>query len=400
MSHRRAHRLATFEVERPLQVVAGNNQTWVLEEVDGGAALSRVDHTGALTEVADLVGQSHVMAAYGDGLVVARVACDGDQCEETVTRVLVLDAEGSSIAEEEFAREPGSRVLRSPGRWHDMAPHGNGVVVSRSTCGGEECVETVTELLVLDGQGSTVSEHELSREPGWPADHDRGGELIGVSEGVAWLYTSDGLLAYDVQAGRTLDRGEVPDGLAAGFICLLGDGLYTVGPLDTQLPTEVWSDDSYEAVVRRLVDGTWQAVPDSQRSLTVGQLSTPECVGGALRVGRPATAGPAWSPSSGWEDREPALQFDEVGALTARGAENQLFVLERPGVVRRVFGGAQAPMSAETLQVPADIFVPPVGPSVHMLFDASATTLAGCVQQYRAEPTQPAADCWIASIDE
>jgi hypothetical protein len=104
---------ATFEVERPLQVVAGTNQSWVLEEVQGGASLSRVDHTGARTDVADLVGQSHVMAAYGDGLVVARVSCDGDQCEETVTRVLVLDAEGSTVAEEEFAREPGSPEAES-----------------------------------------------------------------------------------------------------------------------------------------------------------------------------------------------------------------------------------------------------------------------------------------------
>jgi hypothetical protein len=330
---------ATFEVESPSQLVAGEGQAWILTPDGNGAALSRVDHTGRSDE-----------------------------------------------------------VLRSPGRWHDMAPHADGVVVSRIACGGEDCVETVTTLLVLDRQGSTVSEHELAREPGWP-DYDRGGELIGVSEDVAWLNTSDGLLAYDVQAGRTLDRGEVPDGLAAGFICLLGEGLYTVGPADTRLPTEVRSDDSYGAVVRRLVDGNWQPVPGSQRTLTAEQLSMPECVGGALGVGRPATAGPAWSPSSGWEDREPALEVSEVGALTARGPENQLFVLERPGVVRRVFGGPEAPMSAETLEVPADIFVPPVGPYVTMLFDASATALVGCVQQYGDQSAQPAADCWIGSVD-
>ena len=331
---------ATFEVEEPSQLVAGEGQAWILAPDRNGVVVSRVDHTGRSEE-----------------------------------------------------------VLRSPGRWHDMAPHGDGIVVSRSTCGGEDCVETVTELLVLDWQGSIVAEHELSREPGWPAEYDRGGELIGVSGDVAWLNSSDGLLSYDVQAGRTLDRGQVPDGLAAGFICLLGDGLHTVGTVDTQLPAEVWLDDPYEAVVRRLVDGAWQPVPDSQRSLTADQLVTPECVGGALRVGRPATASPVWSPSSGWADREPALQHHEVGALTARGAENQLFVLERPGVVRRVFDGPEAPMSAQTLEVPADIFVPPVGPSVHMLFDASATTRAGCVLQYSAQSTQPTADCWIGSTD-
>jgi hypothetical protein len=138
---------ATFEVERPLQVVAGNNQSWVLEEVDGGAALSRVEHTGARTDVADLIGQSHVMAAYGDGLVVARVACDGDRCEETVTEVLVLDAEGSGIAEEELAREPGSPEAES-------------------------------------GSFDRV----------W---------LAGVDGKVIWLETSEGLVSYEPDSGRT-----------------------------------------------------------------------------------------------------------------------------------------------------------------------------------------------------
>ncbi|MBJ7453564.1 MAG: hypothetical protein JHC71_16000, partial [Blastococcus sp.] len=60
---------APFEVDGALEVVAGNDQAWVLATTDGGAALSRVDHTGQLTEVAELTGQSQVMAPYGDGVV-------------------------------------------------------------------------------------------------------------------------------------------------------------------------------------------------------------------------------------------------------------------------------------------------------------------------------------------
>src|SRR3954470_5520522 len=75
---------AAFDVERPLGVVAGHNQAWVLTDVDGGAALSRVEHTGELTEVARLTGQSHEIVPYGDGVVLARVTCGGDDCEDTV----------------------------------------------------------------------------------------------------------------------------------------------------------------------------------------------------------------------------------------------------------------------------------------------------------------------------
>ena len=65
----------------------------------------------------------------------------------------------------------------------------------------------------------------------------------------------------------------------------------------------------------------------------------------------------------------------------------------------RFVGGPGAPMSTQVLEVPADIFVPPVGPYVDMLFDASTTTLAGCVQQYGDQSVQPAAECWIGSTD-
>lgn len=104
---------ATFDVERPLVVVAGTNQAWVLSEVEGGAALSRVDHTGELTEVARLTGQSHEMAPYGDGVVVARVACGGDDCEDTVADVRALDPAGEVLAEEEIVRGEGAPYCES-----------------------------------------------------------------------------------------------------------------------------------------------------------------------------------------------------------------------------------------------------------------------------------------------
>ena len=252
---------ATFEVERPLQVVAGNNQSWVLEEVDGGAALSRVDHTGARTDVADLVGQSHVMAAYGDGLVVARVACDGDQCEETVTRVLVLDAEGSSIAEEEFAREPGSPEAES-------------------------------------------------------GSFDQVG-IEGVDGKVIWLETSEGLVSYDPDSGRT---------------------------------------------------GTGS--PDE---------GGPEWVSAAPRYFNPSAY---QSPPN----------FEAPPEAVAAGGDDQVFVHQGPGVVRRVRGPAGAPGSEEELRVPAEVFSRSVGEVASLYFDASATVVTGClVTEY------PAGRCSIGS---
>jgi len=104
---------ATFEVDRVLSVVAGQDQAWVLAEVDGGAAVSRVDHTGRLTEVARLTGQRHEMAPYGDGVVVARAACGGDDCEDTVAEVRVMDRVGDVVVEEEVARGEGAPYCES-----------------------------------------------------------------------------------------------------------------------------------------------------------------------------------------------------------------------------------------------------------------------------------------------
>ena len=252
---------ATFEVERPLQVVAGNNQAWVLEEVDGGAALSRVDHSGALTDVAELVGQSHVMAAYGDGLVVERVACDGDQCGKTVSKVLVLDAEGSTLAEEEFAREPGSP----------------------------------------------------ERESG---SFDRV-RLVGLDGEVIWLETAGGMVSYDPDSGRT---------------------------------------------------GT----------------------------GSPDKGGPEWVfAAPGYFDPNAHPSPSPLGApsdTVAIGRDDQLFVLQGPGVVRRVIGPPRAPVSEEELQVPAEVFTKPEGVGTSLFFDTSPTVVTGCVMT-----EYPAGRCYVGS---
>lgn len=99
---------ATFEVQAPFELVAGDGQAWILVQVEGGASLISVDHTGRSTVVARLPGQTHNMARFRDGVAVVRVACDGDECQETATKLLVVDGGGSTVAETEFAREPGS----------------------------------------------------------------------------------------------------------------------------------------------------------------------------------------------------------------------------------------------------------------------------------------------------
>lgn len=252
---------STFEVDAALEVVAGDGQAWVLATTDGGAALSRVDHTGQLTEVADLTGQSHVMAPFGDGVVVARVACDGDQCEETVAKVLVLDAGGSSVAEEEFTREPGPPEAES-GTYDQV-------------------------------------------------------QLVGVDGEVIWLETSEGFVSYEPDSGRT------------------GTGAPDTGGTE-------W----VAAAPRFFERDDYQSPP----SLTV----PPEAV--------------------------------------AAGRDDQVFVLQAPGVVRRVVGPPRAPFSEEELRVPADVFYQEFDAVPQFLFDTSPTVVVGCIAR-----EYPLSDCWLGS---
>lgn len=333
---------ATFEVDTPFQVLAGDGQAWLLASDDKGAALSRIDSTGRLDEVLELPGQGFGMAPYGDGVVVARAACDAEDCTETAVKVLALDFDGSTVAEAEFARRPGG-------------------------------IQDAGEV-----------------------------RLFGVRDDVVWLDTSDGLIGYDLSTGRTVAGVSSPQGVT----CLLDDGLHTLVPLDGQyFGHGGWSyagvpDPQYDVELQRLVDGEWTPVPGSVQPLTDQQFQLARCQGGGVDTGSGLDAGSVWSPRSGWVSRGPylaPLSLEVAPEPTTTGQGDQLFVLETAGVVRRWFPGSAGPMSSETLQVPADIFEQPFGPVVHMLFDASSSVSVGCVQQ----PEEPSVyDCWVGSVDE
>ena len=333
---------ATFEVDSPTQLMAGEGQAWLLTPDGSGATLSTIDHTGRVDDVLQLPGRGPDMAPYRDGVVVARVACDARDCTETAVKVLVVDGAGSTVAEAELARRPGG-------------------------------IEDAGEV-----------------------------RLIGVSEDVVWLDTSDGLIGHDVATGRAVAQVPSPQGVT----CLLAGSLYTLVPLDGEYfghPGLILAgapDPQYDAELHQLVDGRWTAVPDSVHPLTDWQLMASICQGGGVDTGSALEGGPVWSPASGWVSRGPylaPLSLEVAPEPTATGQADQLFVLETAGVVRRWFAGPDGPMSAETLEVPADIFVQPFGPGIWLDFDRSATVVTGCAQQVE---DLPLADCWIGSVGE
>jgi hypothetical protein len=157
---------ATAQVDRAVQVVAGVGAAWILTEEDGGAAVSRLDHTGELTEVVRLTGQSHHLATYGDGVVVARVACGGDDCEDTVAEVRVLDRTGETVAEEEVARREGAPYCESATCDTVDILGVNGDVVWLETY---DILPGATETFVSwdPGSGRTSSDRPQDRGEGW-----------------------------------------------------------------------------------------------------------------------------------------------------------------------------------------------------------------------------------------
>ncbi|WP_336031904.1 hypothetical protein [Geodermatophilus sp. FMUSA9-8] len=326
-----------FQVERPIQVVAGEGQAWLLTGEDDGAFLSRIDVAGRPTDVVSLPGQTHSMAPYRDGVVVTWFACADRRCSETVSKVLVLDGEGSTLSEQEYSRSPG------------------------------------------------------------PLEDSDGVQLLGVQKDLVWVSTGGGLIAYDPQNDRTAVQAAGRD----GFLCLLADGLYALsslsGPLGSSADplNEEQFDDPYEVVVDRLDDGSWIRLLETQRAVTLYEFSQTECVGGAIRTGQPDMASPAWSSGSGWVEAQP---YTNPGTLTVPRepmtyGNDARFVLESDGVIRRVFGAPDAPLSVEKLQVPADIFVQDPTVVTVLLFDQSPTVIAGCLQQ----PNQGSSDarCYI-----
>ncbi|WP_137160047.1 hypothetical protein [Blastococcus sp. CCUG 61487] len=333
---------ATFDVESPIALVAGEGQAWVLTSAETGASLARIDHTGRSTDVVRLPGQSHAMAPYGDGVVVTRLACAAEECEETAVRVSVVDRGGATLAEEEFAREWGGLVSSFDGR---------------------------------------------------------GVELVGVHDDVVWVEVDEQLIGHDVADGRTAARVEAPQGVT----CLLADGMHTLVPLDGGyfghggIVGPGIPEQRYDAEVHRLDGETWTPVPGSAHPLTDTEFQLATCIGGGLYAGERSGASPVWSPASGWVEREPLRRYPDLATApepTALGSADQLFVLESAGVIRRWFAGPDGPMSSEVLEVPAELFVQPYAPQVHLMVDVSDAAIAGCIQTSEERPT---ARCWIGS---
>jgi hypothetical protein len=331
-----------FLAEIPGQVVAADGQAWMTSYEEGDQRLWRIDLTGRRTDVMPVSGQSVQMASYREGVVVVSVDCADEACDETVTRVVVLD-----------------------------------------------------------GEGSTLSEQDHAREPGPPEDSD-GVWLVGVREDLVWIETSAGLIAQDAQTGQIAERSPRTN----HFICLLDDGLYGLSSLSGTPGGEGSGAESfdapYEVVVERFDDGRWTPLPDTRRTVTMYELSQTDCVGGALRTGQADATSPAWSPDTGWFDAAPYTAPvnrgpEELPYITsvAFSRDDQRFALESDGVIRRVFAAPGAPLSTETVNVPPGVFVHDRnGPPPGLYFDMSSTVVAGCISQTTFDEPVPA-QCFI-----
>lgn len=333
---------------------------------------------------------AELVAAEGQAWMLAQEA------DETVLSRLNLEGQSTP-------------VMRVPGQSLQLLPLREGVILGSVACADDSCEETVAKLVVVDGQGSTILERELSREPGPPDDND-GMRLLGVREDLVWVLTGSSLTAVDLNSGETIERGPEP----RGWACLLEDGLYSLASLDGPAGARQEGakpfDEPYQVAIDRFADGTWTEVADSRRLVTQLQLALTECVGGSLRTGPADVSGPAWSPVTGWVEAEPYIATINRGSaalpyitVVALGQENQRFALERDGVLSRVFAAPDAPLIVEPIKVPAEIFFHDRnGPPPGFRFDRSATTFVGCVSQSSISeapsPIASPARCLIGSV--
>ncbi len=334
----------TYTVGSLAEIVAADGQVWMLADEKGDIVLSRVELDGRSTRVMSVPGQSPRMAPYRDGVVVLSVACADRRCDETASRVVVLD-----------------------------------------------------------GGGSTLSEHELSREPG-PLEDGDSVTLVGIQDDRLWALAGGEVISFDLATGQISGRGPRSDGVT----CLLDGGLYSLsslsGPLGSRGSGQEPFDEPYEVVVEQLVDETWVELGETRRTVTEIQLSLAECVGGSVRTGVSDQPSPAWSPATGWFEAQPYTAAvnrgpDELPFITkvARGQADQLFVLERDGLIKRLFAAPGAPLAVDTLDVPADVFrhdregLPP-----GLSFDMSSTVLVGCVSQTSFEADSSASRCYVS----
>ena len=95
----------TYTVGSLAELVAADGQAWMLTDEGGDVTLSRMGLDGRSTRVMSVPGQSLRMAPYREGVALLSVACADRGCDETVSRVVLLDGDGSTLSEHELSRD-------------------------------------------------------------------------------------------------------------------------------------------------------------------------------------------------------------------------------------------------------------------------------------------------------
>ena len=229
--------------------------------------------------------------------------------------------------------------------------------------------------------------------------------LLGVRDDLLWAAVGGEIISYDPETGATSSR--VPR--SGQVTCLLDGGLYDLaslsGPPGSRGDGQEPFDEPYDVVVERFTEGSWVALEDTRRTLDELELGLTECVAGSIRTGPSDEPSPAWYPATGWFEADPYTAPVDRGAgelpfitKVARGQADQLFTLERDGLIKRLFAAPGAPLTVETIDVPAEIFMHDrEGPPPGLSFDMSSTVMVGCVSQTSLETDSSPSRCYITS---